>query len=70
MQDTGLKLHAASGSVSVQAQSGALGIHAQQTLTLDSTQGQIQISAPGRILLTGAESIRDVILFPQLRPGA
>jgi type VI secretion system secreted protein VgrG len=59
-QETGLRLHAASGSVSVQAQGGALDVNAQQALTLDSTQASIQLSAPNRILLTGAGSALEI----------
>ncbi len=59
-QETGLKLHAASGSVSVQAQGGSLHVNAQQAVTLDSTQASIQLSAPNRILLVGAGSALEI----------
>ena len=59
-QETGLKLHAASGAVSVQAQGGALHINAQQALTLDSTQASITLTAPNRILLVGAGSALEI----------
>jgi len=59
-QETGLKLHAASGSVSVQAQGGALHVNAQQAVTLDSTQASLQLSAPSRILLVGAGSALEI----------
>ena len=59
-QETGLKLHAASGSVSVQAQGGGLSVHAQQAVAIDSTQGSLHLSAPSRILLVGAGSALEI----------
>uniref|UniRef100_UPI0035B2CC6C DUF2345 domain-containing protein n=1 Tax=Aquabacterium sp. TaxID=1872578 RepID=UPI0035B2CC6C len=59
-QETGLKLHAASGSVSVQAQGGGLHVNAQQAVTLDSTQASITLGAPSRILLVGAGSALEI----------
>ncbi len=56
VQDTGIRLHAASGNVSVQAQSAALNLTAKQTVDLQSTQASVHISAPQRIVLNGAGS--------------
>ena len=53
VQDTGIKLHAASGNVSVQAQSAPLKVTALQALDVQSTQGRVVISAPQRITLNG-----------------
>jgi type VI secretion system secreted protein VgrG len=56
VQDTGIRLHAASGNVSVQAQSAALSLTARQAVDLQSTQASVHISAPQRIVLNGAGS--------------
>ncbi len=56
MQDTGIRLHAASGNVSVQAQSAALNLTAKHAVDLQSTQASVHISAPQRIVLNGAGS--------------
>jgi type VI secretion system secreted protein VgrG len=53
VQDVGLKLHAASGNVSVQAQSDRLTITAAKAIDLQSTSASIEISAPQRIVLNG-----------------
>lgn len=54
--DTGIRLHAASGNVSVQAQSAALQLTARQAIDLQSTQASVHINAPQRIVLNGAGS--------------
>ena len=51
-QETGLKLHAASGKVSAQAQSGPLKITADQTVTVASITKSITIAAKKHVLLT------------------
>jgi type VI secretion system secreted protein VgrG len=56
VQDTGLKLHAASGNVNVQAQSGPFSLTAQQAIDLQSTTADIVISAPSKLLLNGGGS--------------
>ena len=53
VQDTGLKLHAASGNVRTEAQSGPFTLTAQQAIDLQSTAADIVISAPKRIVLNG-----------------
>ena len=56
VQDVGMKLHAASGKVSVQAQEGRAQLNADKALTIASTSGGISITAPDSILLTGGGS--------------
>ena len=56
VQDVGIKLHAASGKVSVQAQSAKAQLNADQAVTIASTSAGIAISAPSSILLTGGGS--------------
>ncbi|RTL25789.1 MAG: DUF2345 domain-containing protein [Burkholderiales bacterium] len=53
VQDTGMKFHAASGNVSVQAQSGPLTVTAQQAVDIQSTNADVVISAPNCIVLNG-----------------
>jgi type VI secretion system secreted protein VgrG len=58
-QETGMALHAASGSVSVQAQSSTLGLTADQSITLASTTASLTVGAPKHLLLTaGGSAIR------------
>lgn len=54
VQDTGLKLHAATGNVNLQAQSGSFTLTAAQAVDMQSTAADIVISAPQRILLNGS----------------
>ncbi len=51
-QETGIKLHAASGSVSVQAQSGPATLTADKAITIASTNDSINIAAKGHVLMT------------------
>ncbi|HEX5355141.1 MAG TPA: type VI secretion system Vgr family protein [Aquabacterium sp.] len=53
VQDVGMKLHAASGNVNVQAQSDAFMLTASQAVDIQSTAASITISAPEKILLNG-----------------
>jgi type VI secretion system secreted protein VgrG len=53
VQDVGIKLHAASGNVRTEAQSGPFTLTAQQGIDLQSTAAHIEITAPNRILLNG-----------------
>lgn len=53
VQDVGLKLHAASGNVNVQAQSDKFTLTAEKGIDLQSTAASIVISAPNRIVLNG-----------------
>ncbi|MEY2842163.1 MAG: hypothetical protein RI920_200, partial [Pseudomonadota bacterium] len=53
VQDAGMKLHAASGNVNVQAQSGAFTLTALKAVDLLSTAADIVISAPEKIVLNG-----------------
>lgn len=53
VQDTGMKFHAASGNVSVQAQSGAVTVTAQKAVDIQSTSANVVISAPNCIVLNG-----------------
>ena len=53
VQDVGMKLHAASGNVNVQAQSDGFTLTASQAVDIQSTAASITISAPEKILLNG-----------------
>lgn len=53
VQDVGLKLHAASGSVRIDARRGPLTLTAQKAVDLQSTAANIAITAPERIVLNG-----------------
>jgi uncharacterized protein (DUF2345 family) len=53
VQDVGLKLHAASGNVNTQAQSGAFTLTAEKAIDVQSTAANITISAPNKIVLNG-----------------
>ncbi|MBI5925448.1 MAG: DUF2345 domain-containing protein, partial [Aquabacterium sp.] len=53
VQDVGMKLHAASGNVNVQAQSDAFTLTASQAVDIQSTAASITISAPEKMLLNG-----------------
>ncbi len=55
-QETGMKLHAASGSVSVQAQSAASHWHAQGRIDITSTHEAVYAAAPDHVLLTAGGS--------------
>lgn len=53
VQDTGMKFHAASGNVNVQAQDGSFTLTAQQAIDIQSTQADVVISAPNCLVLNG-----------------
>jgi uncharacterized protein (DUF2345 family) len=53
VQEVGIKLHAASGNVSAQAQSGAFTLTAEKAIDVQSTTASIVISAPSKLLLNG-----------------
>ena len=53
VQDTGLKMHAASGNVRTEAQSGPFTLTALKTIDLQSTSADVVITAPKRIVLNG-----------------
>ncbi len=53
-QETGIKLHAASGNVNVQSQTAAMHFTADKAIDVASTHGMVKISAPNHILLTAA----------------
>jgi type VI secretion system secreted protein VgrG len=53
-QETGIKLHAASGSVSTQSQSGATKLTASKSVDVSSTTAKVQVTAPEHVLLTAA----------------
>lgn len=52
--ETGIKLHAASGSVSVQAQGGAMRLAASAAVDVSSTNAMVKIASPKHVLLTAA----------------
>ncbi len=59
VDETGIRLHAASGSVSMQSQSGATRLTADGQVQVASTTGQVRITAPKHILLSaGGAGIR------------
>ncbi len=53
-QETGIALHAASGSVNTQSQSAATKITADKNITVASTTAMVKIAAPNKVLLTAA----------------
>lgn len=53
-QEAGLKLHAASGNVNLQAQTGAVNFAADQAIDVASTQGMVRVTAPTHVLLAAA----------------
>ncbi|MFN4266967.1 MAG: DUF2345 domain-containing protein [Aquabacterium sp.] len=54
VQDTGMKLHAASGNVNTQAQSGGITVTAAKAIDIQSTTANITISAPSSLMLNGS----------------
>lgn len=59
-QETGIKLHAASGSAHVQAQSGAVKLTANKAVDVTSTNGMVQVTSPLQILLAAAGAALDI----------
>jgi type VI secretion system secreted protein VgrG len=53
-QETGIRLHAATGNVNVQSQSAATRIAADKDVQVSSTQAMVKITAPTHALLTAA----------------
>lgn len=51
-QETGIQLHAASGNVNSQSQSGATHVVADKAVSVSSTAAGIKVSSPTRIVLT------------------
>lgn len=54
VQDVGMKLHAASGNVNTQAQSGSIIVTAAKAIDIQSTTANITISAPSSLMLNGS----------------
>lgn len=54
--ETGIAWHSATGSNSVQAQSGAMQWNAQRDVAVDSTTGSVRIAAPQKVVMNGAGS--------------
>ena len=54
VKETGIRLHAASGQLSVQAQQDKADFAAQKAITLASVQGSVHASAKQHVLLTAA----------------
>ena len=54
VQDTGMKLHAASGNVNTQAQSGGITVTAAKAIDIQNTTANITISAPSSLMLNGS----------------
>jgi type VI secretion system secreted protein VgrG len=52
--ETGMQLHAASGNVNTQSQSGATHLTADKAVDVSSTHGMVRITAPQHVLLTAA----------------
>ncbi|MDE1998679.1 MAG: type VI secretion system tip protein VgrG [Burkholderiales bacterium] len=52
-QDIGMKLHAASGNVNMQAQSGGITLTAEKAIDIQSTAANVTISAPSSLMLNG-----------------
>jgi type VI secretion system secreted protein VgrG len=59
-QETGIAMHAASGNVHVEAQSGAVKLTADRAVEVASTSGMVRIAAPKNILLTAAGAAIDL----------
>ena len=59
-QETGIKIHAASGSVHSQSQSGATRLTADKAIRIDSTQGVVRITSPKGLLLTAGGAAIDI----------
>jgi type VI secretion system secreted protein VgrG len=57
--ETGIQLHAATGNVSTQSQTGATRLTADKAVRVSSTAGMVKVTAPKHILLTaGGAAIR------------
>jgi type VI secretion system secreted protein VgrG len=54
IRDTGIRLHAASGSVSVQALQGAARLAADRAVRVQSTSAAVKVAAATHVLLTAA----------------
>ncbi|QJE02033.1 type VI secretion system tip protein VgrG [Massilia forsythiae] len=52
VQDTGIRLHAASGKLSTQSQGGATRLTADKTVTVASVQGSVTAAARDHVLMT------------------
>ena len=59
-QETGIKLHAATGNVNMQSQSGATRLTADKAVAVASTGGMVRVTAPEHILLTAAGAAIDI----------
>jgi type VI secretion system secreted protein VgrG len=59
-QETGITLHAASGNVNTQSQSGATKLTADKAIEVSSTTAMVKIAAPKHILLTAAGAAIDM----------
>jgi len=53
-KETGLQMHAASGNVNTQSQTGATKLTADKAVTVSSTQGMVRVTAPSHVLLAAA----------------
>ncbi len=59
-QETGIRLHAATGNVNTQSQSGATRLTADKKVEVFSTGGMVRVTAPEHILLTAAGAAIDI----------
>ena len=58
--ETGIRLHAATGNVNTQSQSGATRLTADKKVEVASTGGMVRVTAPEHILLTAAGAAIDI----------
>jgi len=58
--ETGIRLHAATGNVNTQSQSGATRVTADKKIEVVSTGGMVRVTAPAHILLTAAGAAIDI----------
>ena len=58
--ETGIRLHAATGNVNTQSQSGATRLTADKKIEVASTSGMVRVAAPQHILLTAAGAAIDI----------
>lgn len=54
VNETGLRMHAATGNVNTQSQSAATKLTADQRVSVSSTHGMVLVAAPEHVLLTAA----------------